>query len=147
MPRLTVRFEDLAVGDDAFSVSRVVTRDDVKRYADASGDQNPLHQDEDFARAVGFPGIIAHGMFTMGHLARALTDWLGDPGRLKRLSVQFRAPVFMGETIVAEGRVKSLDPRARAAVLDVWVSVERNGTTEYPIRKGEAVAGFADRPG
>ncbi len=110
MPQLTVRFEDLAVGDEAFSVSRVVTRDDVKRYADASGDQNPLHQDEDFARAVGFPGIIAHGMFTMGHLARSLTDWLGDPSRLKRLSVQFRAPVFMGETIVAEGRVKALDP-------------------------------------
>jgi acyl dehydratase len=144
MPQLTVRFEDLAVGDDVFSVSRVVTRDDVKRYADASGDQNPLHQDEDFARAVGFPGIIAHGMFTMGHLARSLTDWLGDPSRLKRLTVQFRAPVFMGETIVAEGRVKALDPATRTAVLDVWVRVERDGTTEYPIRRGEAEAGFAD---
>jgi acyl dehydratase len=145
MPRTTVRFEDLAVGDDVLSLSRVVTSDDVKRYADASGDQNPLHQDEDFARSVGFPGIIAHGMFTMGHLARSLTDWLGDPSRLKRLSVQFRAPVFMGETIVAEGRVKSLDPETRTAVVDVWVRVERGGTTEYPIRKSEAVVGFADR--
>jgi len=144
MPQLTVRFEDLAVGDEAFSVSRVLTRDDVKRYADASGDQNPLHQDEDFARAVGFPGIIAHGMFTMGHLARSLTDWLGDPLRLKRLSVQFRAPVFMGETIVAEGRVKALDRATQTAVLDVWVRVERDGTTEYPIRRGEAMVGFAD---
>jgi acyl dehydratase len=144
MPQLTVRFEDLAVGDGVLSVSRVVTRDDVKRYADASGDQNPLHQDEDFARAVGFPGIIAHGMFTMGHLARALTDWVGDPSRLKRLAVQFRAPVFMGETIVAEGRVKALDPETQTAVLDVWVRVEREGTTEYPIRKSEAVVGFAD---
>jgi acyl dehydratase len=146
MPQL-VRFEDLAVGDDVFSVSRVLVRDDVKRYADASGDQNPLHQDDDFARAVGFPGIIAHGMFTMGHLARSLTDWFGDPSRLKRLTVQFRAPVFMGETIVAEGRVKALDPKARTAVLDVWVSVERDGTTEYPIRKGEAVVDFADPNG
>ena len=145
MPQTTFRFEDLAVGDDVLSVSRVVTSDDVKRYADASGDQNPLHQDEDFARSVGFPGIIAHGMFTMGHLARSLTDWLGDPSRLKRLSVQFRAPVFMGETIVAEGRVKSLDPQTRTAVVDVWVRVERGGTTEYPIRKSEAVVGFADR--
>jgi acyl dehydratase len=141
----TVRFEDLAVGEDVLSLSRLVTSDDVKRYADASGDQNPLHQDEDFARSVGFPGIIAHGMFTMGHLARSLTDWLGDPSRLKRLSVQFRAPVFMGETIVAEGRVKSLDPQTRTAVVDVWVRVERGGTTEYPIRKSEAVVGFADR--
>ncbi len=143
MPQLTVRFEDLAVGDDVLSVSRVVTREDVKRYADASGDQNPLHQDEDFARAAGFPGIIAHGMFTMGHLARSLTDWLGDLSRLKRLSVQFRAPVFMGETIVAEGRVKALDPSTRTAVLDMWVRVERDGTTEYPIRKSEAVVGLA----
>ncbi len=143
MPQGTVRFEDLAVGDDVFSVSRGVTRDDVKRYADASGDQNPLHQDEDFARAAGFPGIIAHGMFTMGHLARSLTDWLGDLSRLKRLSVQFRAPVFMGETIVAEGRVKALDPSTRTAVLDMWVRVERDGTTEYPIRKSEAVVGLA----
>jgi acyl dehydratase len=144
MPRLASRFEDLSVDATVLSASRVVTREDVKRYADASGDQNPLHQNDDFARAVGFPGIIAHGMFTMGHLARALTDWLGDPGRLKRLTVQFRAPVFMGETIVAEGRVKSLDPKARTAVLEVWVSVERDGTTEYPIRKSEAVVGFSD---
>jgi len=144
MPETTVRFEDLAVSDDVLSVSRVVTSDDVKRYADASGDQNPLHQDEHFARGVGFPGIIAHGMFTMGHLATSLTDRLGDPSRLKRLAVQFRAPVFMGETIVAEARVKALDPRTRTAVLDVWVRVERAGTTEYPIRKSEAVVGFAE---
>jgi acyl dehydratase len=144
MPQTTVRFEDLAVSDDVLSVSRVVTSDDVKRYADASGDQNPLHQDEHFARGVGFPGIIAHGMFTMGHLATSLTDRLGDPSRLKRLAVQFRAPVFMGETIVAEARVKALDPRTRTAVLDVWVRVERAGTTEYPIRKSEAVVGFAE---
>jgi acyl dehydratase len=144
MPQATVRFEDLAVGDDVLSVSRVVTSDDVKRYADASGDQNPLHRDEAFARAVGFPGIIAHGMFTMGFLATSLTDRLGDPSRLKRLAVQFRAPVFMGETIVAEGRVKALDPTTRTAVLDVWVRVERGGTTEYPIRKSEAVVGFAE---
>ena len=144
MPETTVRFEDLAVSDDVLSVSRVVTSDDVKRYADASGDQNPLHQDEHFARGVGFPGIIAHGMFTMGHLATSLTDRLGDPSRLKRLAVQFRAPVFMGETIVAEGRVKALDPRTKTAVLDVWVRVERGGSTEYPIRKSEAVVGFAE---
>jgi len=147
MAQRTVRFEDLAVGDAVLSVSRVVTREDVKRYADASGDQNPLHQEEDFARAVGFPGIIAHGMFTMGHLATSLTDWLGNPSRLKRLTVQFRAPVFMGETIVAEGRVKALDRETRTAVLDVWVRVERDGTTEYPIRKSEAVVGFPDPQG
>lgn len=143
-PAAKVRFEDLAVGDEIPSLSRVVAREDVKRYADASGDQNPLHQNDDFARAVGFPGIIAHGMYTMGHLARCLTEWLGDPGDLKRLKVQFRAPVFMDETIVAGGRVRALDRATRTALVDVWVTVERANAVEYPIRRGEAEIRFSD---
>lgn len=137
-----VRFEDLAVGDEIPSRSRVVRREDVKAYADASGDQNPLHQNDGFARAVGFPGIIAHGMFTMGHLVTSLTSWLGDPSLLTRIRVQFRAPVFMGEEIVAGGRVRSVDPAARSAVLEVWVSVERDETVEYPIRRSQAEIRF-----
>jgi meromycolic acid (3R)-3-hydroxyacyl-[acyl-carrier protein] dehydratase HadB len=142
---VSARFEDLKVGYELPVYSKVVKREDVKAYADASGDQNPLHQDDDFARAVGFPGVIAHGMLTMGELAHCLTDWLGDPAGLVRLKVQFRAPVFVDDVIVAEGRVKSLDPKARTAVLDVWVSLERDGNTEYPIRRAEAVASFAER--
>src|SRR5712691_1163529 len=99
-----VRFEDVKVGEEIPRLSKVVKREEVKAYADASGDQNPLHQDDAFARSVGFPGIIAHGMFTMAHLAKAITDWLGDPGALKGMQVQFRQVVFMDETIVAGGR-------------------------------------------
>lgn len=135
---MSVRFEDLAVGDPIPSLARVVTREDVKAYADASGDQNLLHQDDEVARAAGFPGIIAHGMFTMGHLASALHTWLGDRGELLRMRVQFRSPVFPGETIVAGGTVRSLDPATRTAVLDVWVTVERDGATDWPIRRSEA---------
>jgi meromycolic acid (3R)-3-hydroxyacyl-[acyl-carrier protein] dehydratase HadAB len=145
MSELRPRFEDLFVGYEIPGRTTRILRNQIKTYAHASGDQNPLHQDADFARAVGFPGVIAHGMLTMGELARCLTDWLGDPGALVRLKVQFRAPVFVDDVIVAEGRVKSLDPKARTAVLDVWVSLERDGNTEYPIRKGEAVASFAER--
>jgi acyl dehydratase len=145
MSELRLRFEDLFVGYEIPGRARHILRKQIKTYADASGDQNPLHQDDDFARAVGFPGIIAHGMLTMGELANCLTDWLGDPAALVRLKVQFRAPVFVDDVIVAEGRVKSLDPKARTTVLDVWVSLERDGKTEYPIRKGEAVASFAER--
>jgi acyl dehydratase len=134
----TVRFEDLKVGDDIPELPKVVRREEVKAYADASGDQNPLHQDDNFARSVGFPGIIAHGMFTMAHLTTCLTRWLGDPGALKRIDVEFRAVVFMDETIVAGGRVKELDPDKRRAKLDVWVKVDRAGVTEYPIKRSEA---------
>ena len=144
MSELRRRFEDLFVGYEIPGRATHILRRQIKTYADASGDQNPLHQDDDFARAVGFPGIIAHGMLTMGELAHCLTDWLGDPAALVRLRVQFRAPVFVDDVIVAQGRGKSLDPEARTAALDVWVSVERDGITEFPIRKGEAVVGFAE---
>jgi len=135
---VTLRFEELAVGQAIPVSSRAVTREDVRAYADASGDRNPLHLDDEVARAAGFPGIIAHGMFTMGHLVSTLVDWVGDPDALRRIRVQFRAPVFVGETIVAGGTVRQLDPSDRTVVLDVWVSVERDGETEWPIRRSEA---------
>jgi acyl dehydratase len=137
------RFEDLEIGQVLPSLARVVTREDVRAYADAGGDQNPLHQNDDVARAVGFPGIIAHGMFTMGHLAACVAAWAGDPAGVIRLSTQFRAPVFMGEEIVASGRVTDLDPTTRTAELEIWVTLQRDDVVEYPIRKGRATVRFA----
>ena len=133
-----IGFEDVHVGDEIPTLSKVVKREEVKAYADASGDQNPLHQDDNFARSVGFPGIIAHGMFTMAHLTKALTDWVGDPGALKRMKVQFRAVVFMDEEIVAKGRIEQLDPSTKRAKLSVWVEVDRVGERELPIKNSEA---------
>lgn len=126
------------MGEQLPTRSKTVTREDVKAYADASGDQNPLHQDDAVARALGFPGIIAHGMFTMAHMASCATRWLGGAEGVARLRAQFRAPVLMGETIVAGGTVRSVDARTRSAVLDLWVRLERDGRTEHPIRRGEA---------
>ena len=134
----TVRFDDVQVGDELPPMEKVVRREDVRAYADASGDQNPLHQDDDFARSVGFPGIIAHGMFTMAHLTTSLARWAGAPAALKRIRVQFRSVVYMDETIVAGGRVVAKDPDTRRITLDVWVSVDRAGVTEYPIKRSEA---------
>jgi acyl dehydratase len=134
----SVRFEEVKVGDEIPSLSKVVKREEIKAYADASGDQNPLHQDDNFARSVGFPGIIAHGMFTMAHLTKALTDWLGDPGALKRMKVQFRAVVFMDEEMVAKGRIEELDPSSKRAKLSVWVEVDRAGERQLPIKNSEA---------
>jgi acyl dehydratase len=129
---------DVALRQDLPELTRVVTREGVKAYADAGGDANPLHQDDDAARAAGFPGIVAHGMFTMGHLASCVTRWAGGPERVRRLSAQFRAPVFMGEEVVAGGRVKAVDAEEGVAVVECWVSVERDGATEWPIKRGEA---------
>jgi len=129
----------VTVGDEIAALARVVTQEDVRAYADAGGDRNPLHTDDAAARAAGFPGTIAHGMFTMGHLAACIVAWCEDPAAVVRLSAQFRAHVSMGETIVAGGRVAAIDARARTATLETWVSLERDGQTEWPVRKGQAV--------
>ncbi len=78
------------------------------RYAGASGDFNPIHIDEDFARAVGLPGRILHGLWTMAQVARAHTEAAGDPARLRRLSVQFRAMGLLGEEIAVQGTVREV---------------------------------------
>jgi acyl dehydratase len=139
---MITRFEDLRVDAELPSLSRTVTREDVRAYADAGGDQNPLHQDDDVARSVGFPGIISHGMFTMGHLATCVAAWAGDPANIVRLSAQFRVPVLMGEEIVAGGRVRKLDDETRTATVELWVTMDREGSAKFAIRKGEAEVRF-----
>jgi acyl dehydratase len=82
----------------------------TKRYAEASGDPNPIHFDEDFAKSVGLPGTILHGLYMMALVARAnaaLAD--GDPRALKRLSVQFRGMGMPEQEITVSGTVKSVD--------------------------------------
>jgi acyl dehydratase len=78
------------------------------RYAGASGDFNPIHIDEEFARQVGLPGRILHGLWTMAQVARAHTQAGGGPGSLKRLSVQFRGMGQLGEEIVVTGTVREV---------------------------------------
>jgi acyl dehydratase len=78
------------------------------RYAGASGDFNPIHIDEEFARAVGLPGRILHGLWTMAQVARAQTEAAGGPEHLKRLSVQFRGMGVPEQEIVVKGTVREL---------------------------------------
>ena len=137
------RFEDVHVGDAIPVLSKVVRREEVKAYADASGDQNPLHQDDAFAQSVGFPGIIAHGMFTMAHVAKAVTDWIGDPAGLVSMDVQFRAVVFMDETLDAGGEVTSVDPETRRVTVSVWAAVERDGKRVLAVKNSTAVVRLA----
>lgn len=139
-----IRFAEVGVGDEIPSLPRIVVREDVRAYANASGDHNPLHQDDAIARAAGFPGIVAHGMFTMGHMGACVIAWAGERVPVTRISAQFRAVVLMGEEIVAAGRVRQIDPASRTVTVDLWVSVERDGVTQYPIKKGEAVVRFPE---
>jgi acyl dehydratase len=75
------------------------TEEQIAAYAEASGDHNPIHLDDEFARSVGLPGVIAHGMLQMGLLARVA----GEPGRLRRLSCRFAGMVRPGDTVTFRG--------------------------------------------
>jgi acyl dehydratase len=82
----------------------------TKRYAEASGDPNPIHFDADFAEKVGLPGVILHGLWSMAQVARAHTDVAGgDPRALKRLKVQFRGMGFPEQEIVVTSTVREAD--------------------------------------
>lgn len=78
------------------------------RYAGASGDFNPIHIDEEFAKQVGLPGRILHGLWTMAQVARAHTEAADGPDKLKRLSVQFRGLGRLGEEVVVSGTVREV---------------------------------------
>lgn len=135
--------DTVAVGDELPELRRVMTREDVRAYAEVSGDSNPLHLDDDAARAAGFDGVIAHGMFTMAHMASCVVAWAGEVGWVERVAAQFRAPVPMGAEIVAGGRVRSVDLETGLVTVEAWVSMlaEGDGVDEvgWPVKKGEVV--------
>jgi len=86
---------EVAVGDVIGPVTVPVARETLVAYANASLDQNPIHQDEEFARSVGLPDVIAHGMLTMATAGRVVTEWVGDPGAIESYSVRFSKPVVV----------------------------------------------------
>jgi acyl dehydratase len=75
------------------------TKEQIAAYAEASGDHNPIHLDDDFARSVGLPGLIAHGMLQMGAMATVAADAAGGPDKLRRMSVRFGGMVVPGDTV------------------------------------------------
>jgi acyl dehydratase len=101
-----------AVGDEIAARDFPISRADLVRYAGASGDFNPIHWNERFAKSVGLPDVIAHGMFTMATAIRVVTDWTGDPGSVVEYSVRFTRPVVVpdpeGATLTVGGSVRSI---------------------------------------
>jgi acyl dehydratase len=117
----------VSVGDVVGPVTVPVARDTLVAYANASGDQNPIHQDEAFARSVGLPDVIAHGMWTMGASATVVTDWAGDAGRVVEFGTRFTKPVVVpasGAEIVVQGVVKAVDLESGRVTVDVTTTCE-----------------------
>ena len=93
----------LEVGQVVAEKTFTLTRDTLVRYAGASGDFNPIHYRDDIAQGVGLPGVLAHGMLTMGLAVQPVVDWLGgDSGRITDYQVRFTRPVLVDGTTGAE---------------------------------------------
>ncbi|MFK0039213.1 MaoC family dehydratase [Paenarthrobacter sp. NPDC090517] len=123
-------FEELTVGQEIGTRSIDVTRQDLVKYAGASGDFNPIHWNESFATSVELPGVIAHGMFTMGAAVQLVSDWAVDPAAVVDYQTRFTKPVLVTDTtgtneagavIDVTGVVGALDADARTARIDLTV--------------------------
>lgn len=120
-------FTALSVGDVVAERTFPLTRDSLVRYAGASGDFNAIHYRDDIAAAVGLPGVLAHGMLTMGLAVQPVVDWAGDPGRVADYQVRFTRPVVVdpevGAVIAVTAKVGQLDADATVARIDLTVKV------------------------
>jgi acyl dehydratase len=118
---------EITVGDVVAESEFHLSRDSLVRYAGASGDFNAIHYRDDVATSVGLPGVLAHGMLTMGLAVQPVVDWVGDPGRILDYQVRFTRPVLVdavdGATILVIAKVGQLDTEAQIARIDLTVTV------------------------
>lgn len=129
---MTIGIDSLEVGQQIGSATLDITRTDLVRYAGASGDLNPIHWNQSFAEGVGLPGVIAHGMFTMGAAVQLVTDWVGDPAAVVDYQTRFTKPVIVEDTtaqpgvpgavVEVTGVVGALDTEASTARIDLTVT-------------------------
>ena len=116
-------FSSLAKGDVVAEESFHLSRDTLVRYAGASGDFNPIHYRDDVAQSVGLPGVLAHGMLTMGLAVQPVANWVGDPARIVDYQVRFTRPVLVdgatGAEVTITATVGALDEETQIARIDL----------------------------
>ena len=124
----TLDLSTLEKGQEILAVDREITRDTLVRYAGASGDFNPIHYNDTAAQAAGLPGVLAHGMLTMGMAIAPLLDALGDPTRVTAYSTRFTNPVVVpadgSVTLHVTATVGSIDQEGRTARIDLTATVD-----------------------
>ena len=113
----------LEVGQEIGSKTFHLTRDSLVRYAGASGDFNPIHYRDDFAQKVGLPGVLAHGMLTMGVAVQVAAEWVGDAGKVIDYGVRFTKPVLVdattGAVLTVTGKVGEIDAETNQVRIDL----------------------------
>jgi acyl dehydratase len=141
-------FSELTVGQDLGSRSIEVTRTDLVKYAGASGDFNPIHWNEAFATGVGLPGVIAHGMFTMGAAVQLVTDWAGDPAAVVDFQTRFSKPVPVADTTGTPAAGAVIEVSAAVGAIDADTGTARVDLTvvaggQKVLMKAQAVVRLA----
>ena len=119
--------EDVKVGDELPPlVKGPLQQIQLTRYAGASGDFNPIHQDHEFAKAAGMGDVFAHGMLSMGFVAQAVTDWAGAAA-VRKIGVRFAAIVRLKDTVTCRGRVVATSEKDGAHLVDleIWAENQR----------------------
>ena len=135
----TLDFDQISPGQTLPPLTKHMTVEQIRQYADASGDRNPIHLDESFARSAGLPGVIAHGMLTMAFANQMVTDWLGDRSLLKSLNGRFAGMVLPGDDVTCSGSVASKNDETRRLVINLVVTNQRG---EKVFNKGVAEVEF-----
>jgi acyl dehydratase len=130
-------FDEVAVGDEAPVLSHKLTRTDLVKYAGASGDFNPMHHDEVAAQAAGQPSVFGHGMFSMGLLGTALTDYVGV-GNVTRYQVRFARQTWPDEVLSSKIVITAKREEGGQSLVDLAVTLS-NGDGEDKL-VGEATA-------
>ncbi|GGJ19081.1 MaoC family dehydratase [Streptomyces brasiliensis] len=123
-----IAYDDVEVGTELPAQTFPVTRATLVRYAGASGDFNPIHWNEKFAKEVGLPDVIAHGMFTMAEAIRVVTDWAGDPGVVVEYGVRFTKPVVVPND--DKGALIEVAAKVAAKLEDNTVRVDITATSD-----------------
>jgi acyl dehydratase len=120
----TITLDSVAPGMElGETVFGPIERADIVRYAGASGDFNPIHTDEEYARATGAPTIFAMGMLPAGYLAHALSDWFGGPDLIRRFKIRFTTRVWPGDELACTGRVLEMN----GALVRIEIEARRRG--------------------
>ncbi len=118
-----INIASLEVGQEIGSEVFTFTRDSLVRYAGASGDFNPIHYRDDFAKSVGLDGVLAHGMLTMGAAVQVAVNWVGDAGKVIDYGVRFTKPVFVdaneGALVTVVGKVGAINLEAKTVRIDL----------------------------
>ncbi|MEU6816617.1 MaoC family dehydratase [Streptomyces sp. NPDC046860] len=122
-----IAYDDVEVGTELPAQTFPVTRATLVRYAGASGDFNPIHWNERFAKEVGLPDVIAHGMFTMAEAIRVVTDWTGDPAAVVEYGVRFTKPVVVPDD--DKGALVEVSAKVAAKLDDNTVRVDLVATS------------------